>query len=131
MKSFLTNAFKAGLSPKSVALANGCFVLLIAVVVFIGWQFDVASFKSILPGFISMKINTAIGLFLFGTSVALLAFKPERTLKVQIAAAVPIVLAATLMMATLLQYISELNFGIDELFFADHDLLREFVSSSV
>lgn len=121
MLSDFFSSIKAGISPKSVAVANGCFVIFVAVVVVLGWQFDVAALKSILPGFISMKINTALGLFLFAVSIVILATNPSRTLQVRVAAAIPIVLVVILSLATLIQYLSPIDFNIDEFFFRDPD----------
>jgi len=48
-----------------VTLATG-------VVVLFGWLLDIPALKSVLPGFVSMKANAAVGFVLAGTSLALL-----------------------------------------------------------
>jgi hypothetical protein len=44
-------------------------VCIISVIVFLGWGFDIVSFKSILPGWPSMKLTTALGFSLAGPAL--------------------------------------------------------------
>ncbi|MFB2967898.1 sensor histidine kinase [Aerosakkonema sp. BLCC-F183] len=98
-------------------------VLLIGCVVIAGWIFDIAILKSILPGLVSMKTNTAICFILSGTSLQLW----HRALKniprlphLRIAAVACASLVISIGLLTLIQYSFNLNFGIDELFFKDN-----------
>ncbi|MEK7674575.1 MAG: hypothetical protein AAB676_01905 [Verrucomicrobiota bacterium] len=59
-----------------VATACGVFSALVGVAVLAGWWFQVPVLKSILPGVVSMKPNTALALVLGGTALALLAGTP-------------------------------------------------------
>ena len=38
----------------------------------VGWTLDIPALKSVLPGMVTMKANTAVGTFLCGLSLALL-----------------------------------------------------------
>ena len=51
------------------ARACALAVALLGVVVLVGWGLDVAVLKCILPGWVSMKANTALGFFLAGVSL--------------------------------------------------------------
>lgn len=48
------------------ALAVGA----LGVTVLIGWAFDIATLKSVVPGWVTMKANTALGFLLAGGSLA-------------------------------------------------------------
>ena len=52
----------------------GLFATVAGIAVLVGWLFDIPRLKSVLPGFVSMKSNTAIGFVLAGLSLALLGF---------------------------------------------------------
>src|SRR6218665_158003 len=49
----------------------GIFSVVISCLVLSGWAFDIASFKSVLPGLATMKVNTAICFLLAGSSLLL------------------------------------------------------------
>ncbi|WP_322111870.1 sensor histidine kinase [Aerosakkonema funiforme] len=98
-------------------------VLLIGCVVIAGWIFDIAILKSILPGLVSMKANTAICFILSGTSLQLWHRKLKnisRQPHLRIAAVACASLVISIGLLTLIQYGFNLNFGIDELFFKDN-----------
>ena len=44
----------------------GGFIILISCLVMIGWFYDISVLKSVIPGLISMKFNTAICFLLIG-----------------------------------------------------------------
>lgn len=91
--------------------------LLFAVLVMMGWHFEIPVLKSLLPGFISMKFNTALGLFCFAMAQLALAWRPRRGLH-QVSflfACFGTLIGA----ATLFEYISGMNLGIDELVYLD------------
>lgn len=86
-------------------------------IVLLGWYFDIAPLKSVLPGLITMKANTAIGLILLGASLRLLkAGSGKKTRRVAHGLALVAMLLALL---TLLEYLLGWNLGIDEFLFID------------
>ena len=92
-----------------VALALGLAVLL-------GWAFDVAMLRTVLPGLVAMQPWTAITITLAGVAL-LLATIPGRT-----AAAISIALAGAVLiigLQALLQHATGFDFGIDRLFFPE------------
>src|SRR5262245_32859375 len=100
------------LDPRKHFVA-GCagFVLFVGVLVLIGWQWSVTGLKSILPGAISMKANTAIGLMLLALSLWV-GEKGRQGWRLTFAA-----LAGTLGGLTASEYAFGINLGIDEFFF--------------
>ena len=104
-----------GTRLKGVAVAAGGLTTLLGVVVIIGWQTNNVTLVQVLPTFVPMQYNTALGFVLCGLGLLFIVFEKPR-------AAVAVgVLAATIGVATLLQYIFGFNFGIDQLFH-DHDI---------
>lgn len=94
--------------------------VLLGLSVLVGWVFDIAVLKSVLPVQASMKANTAIGLLLAAISVELNTFSKtvlggKVTLLVNMLALFVVLIGAV----TLSEYLFGWNLGIDELFFRD------------
>lgn len=95
----------------------GIFVATLGALVYLGWTLDIASLKTILPGLVSMKVNTAAGMLLAG--VALCALADVRAHRVPVwMASLPSLLVFGLGLATLSQEVLG-NLGIDEMLHAD------------
>jgi len=97
-------------------------VALIGCLVFVGWQFDIGVLKSILPGLVTMKANTALSFILTGLALRLLQSADGRRARASIMAA-NVCALSTLALGglTLSQDIWVLNLGIDELLSPDMD----------
>jgi len=98
------------------AVAVGCGVLLTAsVVIIVGWAGGVDALKSIVPGFSTMKANTAIAIGALGGALALTGldkrYGPIGNALSGVATIVGVV--------TLAEYAFGWNAGIDELWFKD------------
>ena len=102
----------------SLSRLLGFVALAIGSTVLVGWWCDIPVLKSVLPGFVAMKANTAVGFMLAGLSLALLGrashAAPARWLAQACAAAVIL-----LGLLTLYQYLFGLNFGIDQALFRE------------
>ncbi|MCL4245351.1 MAG: chemotaxis protein, partial [Candidatus Dadabacteria bacterium] len=111
-------------APRVVALLNAfsktasIVVVAIGILVLAGWVTDTETLKSVIPGYPSMKVNTALGFVLGGLSLWLLLMN-DKSRAAEVAAGVFAFLLFVLGSMTLLQYISGHNFGIDNLIFAD------------
>ncbi len=103
--------------PKLASLSGtissilGQIVALIGLLVLIGWIFDLEILKSVLPGLITMKVNTAMGFLLGGTSLWLCS-QPRKYQPISLILAVIVLLIGLL---TMIQYGFNLNLGIDQL----------------
>lgn len=101
--------------PRLAALGAaliGCTALL-------GWIVDLPVFKSVFPGAVEMKANTAIALIAAG--VALWCLRgPKSRLSAPLARALALCVAA-LGWSTLAQYLFGWDLGIDELLFTDSE----------
>ncbi|AFZ07700.1 multi-sensor signal transduction histidine kinase [Oscillatoria nigro-viridis PCC 7112] len=99
-------------------MAIGCTVLL-------GWIFDLQMLKSILPGLVTMKANTAVCFILGGFSLfiqqirrpKLTARQPHKNHKYLILGCSFLIILISLL--TLVQYIFNLDLGIDQLLFKE------------
>src|SRR5438552_10819129 len=94
---------------------TGALVIVLAGLTLIGWVFDIEILKTTLPGFVSMKANTAICLALAGWALILQGGAepvPARHARLARILAVLVVLAGLL---TLAEYSFNLNLGMDEL----------------
>jgi PAS domain S-box-containing protein len=89
-------------------------VMLLGVCVLFGWWLDIPAIRTVLPGLISMKFNTAAGFVLCG--LAVLALSLERPASDRLARALG-ALALLLGGVTLSQYMFGWNLGVDTLLF--------------
>lgn len=107
---------------RGIAWASAALVALIGGTVIAGWLFDIAFLKSILPTWVTMKVNTAV-CFLLAAAALGLRLQPEpppasrtrATVARRRAADVCALLAAATGLLTLLQYSLGVDFGIDQL----------------
>ncbi|WP_159784680.1 putative bifunctional diguanylate cyclase/phosphodiesterase [Sodalinema gerasimenkoae] len=95
--------------------SRGCAygVISLGMLVLLGWLFDIGLLKSVAPSWVTMKVNTAIGLVITGS--ALLA--SHHRLKFWELTGAWTVLALGLL--TTAQYVFDINLGIDEAIFPD------------
>ena len=91
----------------------GLLTIIMGCLVLAGWFFDIPSFKSVLPGIISMKFNTALCFILSGIALYLqdAPAVSRRRKKIAFICAGIILIAGFL---NLLEYIFNWNIGIDE-----------------
>jgi len=96
----------------------------IAIMVIFGWIFNITLFKQVLPGLVSMKINTAVCLGVLGTSLWYWIWlqKTNQSQRIQSARFLLISAASIAVLTgllTTLQYVFQANYGIDELLAKD------------
>ena len=91
-------------------------VILVGGSVLVGWAFDIPTLKSMLPGVLRMKANTAVGLILMGAALGLLGMAPAhrwaRRLSQACAGG-----AVLLGLLTLGEYLFDWNLHIDQWLF--------------
>ena len=88
----------------------------IALVALAGWTFGITALKSVLPLEAPLEANAAIGLVLAGAALwRALGSSPSHKRDASLIAAAVLLLGAV----TLAQYVFDLDFAIDELFFRD------------
>ncbi|MDD5173795.1 MAG: ATP-binding protein [Candidatus Omnitrophica bacterium] len=96
----------------------GILTAAIGAIVLFGWALDIPAIKSVLPGLVTMKVNTALCFILLGFS--LWALQTKRIDKVtRIIARISVFAVIVITALTLYEYISNANLGIDEIFFKD------------
>jgi PAS domain S-box-containing protein len=101
---------------RSFSQFGAALVALAGAAVLVGWLFEIAALKSVLPGLVTMKANTALALLLAG--LALLSLDQATTiwrLVSRVLSIGVIVLGA----AALAEYALSADFGIDELLARD------------
>jgi len=111
-------------SPKGIlrlAQFLALSVVLIGLVVLVGWTFGIESLKTVLPGYVSMKANTAFCFVLEGTALLLGYLSTPSTLK-RNGALLLATLAIFISGLTLIEYLSGYSFGLDQLAFREFPL---------
>jgi len=98
------------------AIASGVFTIALGTVVLTGWYTGNKILVQVLPQFVPMQYNTALGFLLCGTGMLLGIFKNRY---ISFAIGILLILLGGL---TLFEYIFSLNIGIDELFMK-HDIV--------
>ncbi|MBI4517068.1 MAG: CHASE3 domain-containing protein [Deltaproteobacteria bacterium] len=107
-------------SSEQIARAAGAAGAVAGTLVLAGWLLEVAALKSILPGAVTMKPNTALAFALSGVALRFHSSRQSeiRSPKCAIASLCAIAVAA-IGFGTLLEYRFGWDAGIDQLFFAD------------
>ncbi len=105
---------------RKIALCGSAFTILVGVAVLSGWIFGIDILKTVVPGFVNMKANTALSFISLGTAGLFLVsgrppLPPRRRAIVIGIASVAIVTGAL----TLVEYLGGRSLGIDELLFKD------------
>ena len=109
----------AGDRPRAAPIAHllGWATAAVGVSVLVGWALDVPGLKTVIPGTVSMKTNTAVAFVLAGLSLTVVPGGPRARLLVQVLAGA----TALLGLATLAQYLLAVDLGIDQLLFREAD----------
>jgi PAS domain S-box-containing protein len=98
-------------SLQGVAKVAAAFVVSIGCLVLIGWILDIDILKSVVPGLVTMKANTALGFVVSGTSLFLLI---EPSSKQRLAGRLCSLFVVAIGLATLVEYVLGWNLGIDQ-----------------
>ena len=103
-----------------IARGAGLLAILIGLSVLAGWVFDARPLMTVLPGFVTMKPNTALA-FCFGGLSLFLFLRPQARAKRYLIELSTIFAGAVAIigMLSLLEYATLFNLGIDELLFRD------------
>ena len=96
----------------------GSMVLAVGLIVVVGWLFDIAAFKSILPRLATMKVNTALALGLMGISLVLASTQDEKRW-IKLISKGCAATAVLIGLLTLGEYAFRQEFGIDQLLIKD------------
>lgn len=103
---------------RDASQAAGGIVLAVGFLVLAGWLLHIPALKSILPGFATMKANTALGFSLCGISLWMLHH--EQTKKpIRLLANTCVTIVLLIAVLTLGEYVLSRNFGIDQFLFKD------------
>ena len=93
---------------------------LISILVLGGWQLNLPILKSVLPGSISMKPNTAVGLIFLSVTAILFQERPPSSWR-RMAGLAGAAIVFLLAIFTLSEYLFHRDYHIDELLFLDLD----------
>lgn len=91
-------------------------LVALGLVVIAGWLFDVSALKSVIPGFSTMKFNTAVELVLTGTGLWLAGYNHRAARYASAAFGIAVIMIAGL---TAAEYLLDADFGFDQLVVAD------------
>jgi len=100
----------------SLARAAAAAALAIGAIAMLGWVLGVDALKSIFPGLVGMKFNTALTFMLLSAALLLVLDVPVEPRR-RAVATVLAVCGGLLALAVLSQYVAGWNLGIDELVF--------------
>lgn len=94
----------------------GC-VIAIGVLALVGWLLDISLLKRVFPGLVAMKVNTAVALVACGVGCWLAGSEGsrERRRAMMLAGG----LAGLIGLLTVMEYVTAIDLGIDELLFKD------------
>ncbi len=117
MKATGKTTFEARANRAAAVMAIAA--CLLAGLVLVGWATGVGWLKSVLPGLIEMKVNTALGLLFAGVAMLAAADGGTPTVARRSVARVSATLVLLIGILTLAEHLMGRNLGIDELLFRD------------
>tara|TARA_R110002073_G_scaffold239285_1_gene400657 strand:- start:180185 stop:182422 length:2238 start_codon:yes stop_codon:yes gene_type:complete len=97
-------------TTKLLQLITASSAIILGLVVMAGWFFSIPSLVQIHPSFVPMQFNTALGFLMIGLTL-LFILKSRKSVGI-----ISSVIVTTLGVLTLIQYIAQVNLGIDLLF---------------
>jgi PAS domain S-box-containing protein len=101
-----------------VAMFCGSVAAVAGALVLAGWWLDLPALKSVIPGYVSMKANAALGLVLAGAALALLSATPISPRRARAGRSIGLIVAI-IGALTLCEFHFGWKLGIDELLFTD------------
>ncbi len=101
-----------------IAWALCGLVMLMGAAVLFGWALDITLLKSLLPEYVTVKANTAIGMILLATATAATLRPHPKRWRLWLAYGCA-AFAALLAVLTLLEYSLHVDYGIDQFLFID------------
>ena len=101
-------------SLRSLSQAGSATAIVVGLLVLVGWISDIPSLKSVLPGLVTMKANTALAFTLAGVSLWILQREQTRQSTRRIGQACAAVVALVGML-TLSEYVLDWDLGLDQL----------------
>src|SRR4029077_3464857 len=105
---------------RTITRASAIFLILLGATVLVGWLSDIAFLKSVLPGQISMKANTAIGFLCGGLALSLLWRSDSLAFsRFRYPAAFTSLITLLIGLVTLAEYLFRRDLKIDQMFFTD------------
>lgn len=116
---FCDASIRSGANRRVVgARLSAVGAISLGLLVLAGWWFDLPLLKSVIPGAVEMKANTALGLVVAGFALYLLTSTQITTATLRIAQGAALAVA-TLGLGTVGEYVFGWELGIDELLFRD------------
>lgn len=103
------------------ALAAALVVAAIGIAALAGWLFDLPVLRSVIPGHVAMKANTAVGMVLAAAALAACVRPDWMPLRISGPASIAVALLGA---GTLFQVVTGVELGIDTLLFDDPEALR-------
>src|SRR5258708_1058477 len=97
-----------------VVLVASLLVVALGVTVMIGWAFNITALKSVLPGLVTMKVNTALGMVLCGGALVLLSSEKSAAISVRILISGIALIAIALGVLSLSEDLFGWKLGIDQ-----------------
>ena len=101
-----------------LATAAAVLPILVGSGALIGWLRDISALTSVVPGWPSMKVNTALGFALAGISLWI-SITPDAGHTTRLVGAACAVVVGLIGLLTLTEYILNRDFGIDQILFKD------------
>jgi hypothetical protein len=108
---------------RSFTRSAAIFTAAVGIAVLLGWLFDIAVLKSLAPGLATMKVNTALCFVATGVALWLARASAQSHHQHRVGRWLAVFVATTGTL-TLVQYVSGVDVGIDQLFFRDPDSLN-------
>ena len=109
-------SFRAALC---LAHVLGVLTVLLGLAVVVGWTLQIEALKTVLPGYVSMKANTALCFIMCGSALLVGYLSRPAPWKKTFSFVLGLIVVL-ISGATLIEYLSGLSFGLDQMIFQDN-----------
>ncbi|HEX3013234.1 MAG TPA: hypothetical protein VHO92_03030, partial [Methanobacterium sp.] len=114
----LSNSITFRANLKTISEILSIVILIIGVIIFIGWAFNIPLLKSPNPGFPTIKFNSALCFILIGASLWLQQTKRISKRNRYIAQILAVIVLIIGLIA-LIEHLFNFNLGIDQILFTE------------
>ncbi len=104
---------------RNVSVATALLAVCGGFLVLAGWFLDIGILKSVFPGMVTMKFNTALAFMLTGISLYIISSGPRRDNKSEGIALAASLAAGIIGLLTVIEYAAGVELGIDQLLFRE------------
>lgn len=119
MQATATRAKATHIAARRLGAILGAGAMLLGAAGLAGWLFDVPLLRTVISGYVSMKVNTAVGIIAAGLVLFLIAARPAASGQTRLLRHAAVAVVILLGGSSLVQFLGRIDLGIDQFLLRD------------